>query len=392
MRRLTTATCLVLAAIACSDAGTGSNPDPTVVAREPEAGTVDGAGGGPDPTDFGWELESGTLDGTSVPIIEGHPITLAFTGNLAEGSATCNFYMSPFSLSATTLTFAEISVTEARCHPEALRESHFTFVEALSRVERYVMTEANLTLTGEGAELVFVALPPRPADDPTGVAWGLEAGTLDGAPVNIVLGFPITLSFTEEWVEGTAACNDYFATYSSSSTTLTFGELGHTAMGCIPEEVMESESAYLWALSRVHGFSSTKDRLTLIGEGVELVFVPLPPAPITELTGKVWLLVGLFRGDAVSNVGGDRATLELYTDGSMLASTGCRSLHASYVVSGAEIRVPELAANGECPPDLQDQDGHVIAVLGDRFRGVVDGRRLIVTSQGGLGLAYRAVS
>jgi hypothetical protein len=51
-----------------------------------------------------------------------------------------------------------------------------------------------------------------------------------------------------------------------------------------------------------------------------------------------------------------------------------------------------LAANGECPPDLQDQDGHVIAVLGDRFRGVVDGRRLIVTSQGGLGLAYRAVS
>jgi hypothetical protein len=52
--------------------------------------------------------------------------------------------------------------------------------------------------------------------------------------------------------------------------------------------------------------------------------------------------------------------------------------------------MPEMAAEGECPPDLQAQDDQVISVLGDGFRASVEGQVLSLTSSGGLGLVYRA--
>ena len=134
----------------------------------------------------------------------------------------------------------------------------------------------------------------------------------------------------------------------------------------------------------------TDENLTLSGEGVELVFAALPPVPTADLTGTVWVLESLVDEDSVSSVGGDRATLELFSDNSMLGSTGCRDLHGRYEMTGAEVTMPELAAEGECPPDLQAQDSHVISVLGDGFRASVEGQVLNLTSSGGLGLVYRA--
>ena len=74
----------------------------------------------------------------------------------------------------------------------------------------------------------------------------------------------------------------------------------------------------------------------------------------------------------------------------MLGSTGCRDLHGRYEVVRAEVLMTEMAAEGECSPELQDQDGLVVTVLGDGFRPAVIGQDLTLTSMGGLGLAYRA--
>ena len=153
---------------------------------------------------------------------------------------------------------------------------------------------------------------------------------------------------------------------------------------------MQSEQQYLEALPRVESWSSTEGNLTLTGDGVEMLFEALPPVPTTELTGTVWVLESLVAGDSVSSVGGERATLELFSDSSLLGSTGCRDLHGRYQVAGAEVRMPEMAAEGECPPDLQSQDAQVITVLGDGFRVSVEGQVLTLTSSDGLGLVYRA--
>jgi len=229
-----------------------------------------------------------------------------------------------------------------------------------------------------------------PAADLSDVPWELVSGTIDGAPVPLVTGFPITLTISEDAATGTAACNGYGATVTTSGAEITFSGLGATEMACSPNEVMESEQRYLEALPRVESWSGTESDLALMGDEVELNFEALPPIATAGLTGTVWELESLVDSDSVSSVGGERATLELFSDNSMLGSTGCRDLHGRYEVTGAEVTMPEMAAEGDCPPDLQAQDAHVISVLGDGFRASVDGQVLTLSTSGGLGLVYRA--
>lgn len=240
------------------------------------------------------------------------------------------------------------------------------------------------------ALITACAEPVEPGGDPTGVAWELTEGTVDGGVVPVVDGYPITLSFTDEGFDGTAACNGYGGMYEIAGDQITFSELFGTEMACVADGVMESEQTYLAGLLLVDTFSTTDDSLTLTGDGVELVFAALPPVPAAELTGTVWVLESLVEGDAVSSVGGERATLELFTDGSMLGSTGCRNLHGSYLVTGAEVTMTEMTAEGRCQPEFEAQDGHVVTVLGDGFRAMVEDDVLTLTALGDQGLVYRA--
>jgi heat shock protein HslJ len=207
-----------------------------------------------------------------------------------------------------------------------------------------------------------------------------------------VAGHPITLSFTEDSVGGTAACNGYGGSYTISGNEITFSEISGTEMACSPEDIMTSERMYLQAFSRVQAFSMDDDTLTMSGQGVELVFVALPPVPTAELTGTVWVLNSLVQGESVSSVMGERATLELFTDGSMLGSTGCRSLNGRYTVTGAEVILNELSAEGDCPPELADQDDIVVTVLGDGFRTAIESDTLTLSSVGNEGLIYKSES
>jgi len=238
------------------------------------------------------------------------------------------------------------------------------------------------------ALLVACAEPAEPAGDPTAIAWELESGTVGGESIPIVDGHPITLSFTDDGAGGTAACNGYGGSYAVTGTRITFTDLAWTEMGCIPEEIMDSERKYLDALPRVEAFATSDERLTLSGDGVELVFAALSPVPTSELTGTVWVLESLVQGASVSTVTGERATLELFSDGSMLGSTGCRTLNGNYTIAGAEVQMTELTANGDCPSDLEDQDTQVVTVLGS-FRATVEGETLTLTSPGSMGLRYR---
>ncbi|HEX5696706.1 MAG TPA: META domain-containing protein [Acidimicrobiia bacterium] len=110
--------------------------------------------------------------------------------------------------------------------------------------------------------------------DPTENSWRLESGTLDGEAIPILDDHAITLTFDEEGgVGGTSACNSYFGGYTISGSEIAISDLGQTMMACSPEEVMDSETAYLEALAGVDSFAATDSQLTLTGDGVELVFV-----------------------------------------------------------------------------------------------------------------------
>jgi heat shock protein HslJ len=90
-------------------------------------------------------------------------------------------------------------------------------------------------------------------------------------------------------------------------------------------------------------------------------------------------------------VEGDPATLRLGDDGTIEGSTGCRPFSGTYVVTGDTVAVTELAMGDVvCPPQLGDQDSHVVTVLGDGFIPAIERERLTLESMGGLGLAYQA--
>ena len=65
-------------------------------------------------------------------------------------------------------------------------------------------------------------------------AWQLESGTLDGEPIPIVDGFPITLTIEGDTVGGIAACNGYGGSYTLVDGEVAISELASDRNGLFP--------------------------------------------------------------------------------------------------------------------------------------------------------------
>lgn len=232
----------------------------------------------------------------------------------------------------------------------------------------------------------------EPLGPPAGLdgSWQLTSGTHQGAAIEPIATHPVTIAFDGAEVTGTAACNSYGGTFDITESEISFSEMIRTEMACFPTEVMDLEDSFLSALLSVTGVSVTDGVLVLSGEGTTLEFEELPPVPTADLLGTVWVLDGLITLDSVSSLAGDRATLEMFTDGSLLGTTGCRTLTGNYVENAGSVETRSLSAQGECADDLTAQDNHVVAVLEGPFQVEVDGQTLTIATSGGDGLVYRA--
>lgn len=230
--------------------------------------------------------------------------------------------------------------------------------------------------------------PPPSFED---IQWQLTSGTVDGQELNPPDTHPITVLFTDGRVSGTASCNGYGGEYAVDGADVEIGLLAMTEMACSPPETMEAESLYGSALPRVTQVATAGDEMFLSGDGVDLAFEALPPVPDAELRNTVWVLESLIRGDAVSSVADERATLEFFSDGSVLGDTGCRGFGGSYEIAGSEILIGDLGSDGhQCEPPLAEQDSRVLSVLEGPMRADIAADRLILTIAGGDGLVYRA--
>jgi heat shock protein HslJ len=226
---------------------------------------------------------------------------------------------------------------------------------------------------------------PSTAPDPTG-SWRMVDG-----PVAPIDGWDVTVTIDGEEIGGTAACNGYGGTVAwDGDGSFSVGELAQTEMACEPSAVMDLEQAFLTSLATVTEFTVEDDRLILRGSSDAWIFEALPPVPTADLVGTAWQLDGYVAGETVSNEPGmETATLTLRADGTVTGSTNCRSVSGTWIESGAEILLTELSADGDCPdPAASDLDGRILEVLGDGFTVEIDGRRLTITSQAGVGLTY----
>ncbi|HXV69907.1 MAG TPA: META domain-containing protein [Acidimicrobiia bacterium] len=222
-------------------------------------------------------------------------------------------------------------------------------------------------------------------------SWQLTEGTVNGEVIPIIDSHPITLTFDGEQVGGTASCNSYGGTFQLDGSTISFSNLAMTEMACMPEETMIAEQLYASGLTMVEALSLDQT-LVLSGPDVELTFDRLEPVPDAELTNTIWVLDGLIVGETVTSpVADSRATVEFFTDGSMLGDTGCRPFSGKYEINGAEVVLTELAADGhECEPGVADQDSRVISALEGSFRVEIENDRLTTWTHGDEGLTFLA--
>lgn len=256
-----------------------------------------------------------------------------------------------------------------------------------------VAVAASAAFASCGDEVAEVPPAGPPATDIDG-SWSLvsghdvDGGTLDPAGLEVTL----DVSAADGEVSGVAACNQYFASFDQDGELIEVSGLGSTEMGC-QLAVMDLEARYLSALRAVDHATRDQDGLTLSGPGTELVFAPMPPVPAAELVGTRWVLESLIEDESVSSaMPGGR--LVLRGEGILAATTGCGAALGDYTIRGQEVEVSGLDAEidpaARCTEQAVAQHDHVVAVLEAGFTVKVEGDRLTLTGEDGLGLDFRA--
>ena len=239
--------------------------------------------------------------------------------------------------------------------------------------------------------LVVGCTTPTPSPVDISGAWQLTGGTVDGALFPVVAEAPVTLTVSGTTISGRSPCNHYGGEIVVDGGGSRFEVTQMTAMACA-DPVMAAEAVFVAALPRVRGAIRDGDRLALTGPGVELIFEHLPPPPVAAMVGADWVLESLISTDVVVSVAGDPATLGFEAGGAFRGSTGCRTFAGKWVPADGGITTPELAMDQtECPPELAQQDRHIVSVL-ERFRPSVEGQTLTLAGDSGEGLIYRARS
>jgi heat shock protein HslJ len=238
---------------------------------------------------------------------------------------------------------------------------------------------------------------PASGEDPPVVSegivgdWELVDGTLDGEPFPFPHAGRGTLSADDRRIGGTAFCNGYGSPYRLDGDRLRLDELGQTLMACVDGDRMAAEAAFMGVLgAEGTRFTRTAESLTLENDRGSLVFRPQTPVPTADLVGTRWVLDTLVDGEGASSTVGEPAVLQLADDGTFTAGTGSRTLSGRWQASGDTVMLDYGWAGPACPPDVDAQEQHVIAVLGNGFRAEIDGDRLTVSSSNGPGLVYRA--
>ena len=162
-------------------------------------------------------------------------------------------------------------------------------------------------------------------------------------PTVVEPGTYVTIDFSssDDQVNGSGGCNNYFTSYSADDDgNLTInGPIGATAMAC--ESGMEQESLYFSALETVIGYTVTEqERLVLnydsgAGTNEQLFFDPEKP-----LVDTLWVLNAY--GDANNPTftqPGVVTTAVFAADGTVSGSAGCNQYSAGYSTQDSQISI-----------------------------------------------------
>lgn len=212
-----------------------------------------------------WQLASVAQPDKSLrPVAATVEATAAFAHGALSGSGGCNRYRASYRLDNDQLSITQVALTMMAC-PEPQAATEQAFVAALEATARYRIADQQLTLLNAAGQVLAVlkAQPPTALHDTLWRATVYNDGR--GAAVSLLDGTSITATFTADGVmSGSAGCNTYRATYSTTQPKITIQTPSTTRKMCnTPAQIMEQESAYLKALTSAATYTLNGQQLEL---------------------------------------------------------------------------------------------------------------------------------
>ena len=171
-----------------------------------------------------WVLTRGEGPGGPIQVPDGWRVTLNFTGEDEFGGQACNYYGGTYDLGADgAVSFSNMFMTEMACE-EPMMTVESTYHAALTAVNRAARSGNELTLRGDGAELVYSLLPPVPDEALQGTRWMLES-LIQGDAVSSVQGDAWLILEPDGTMTGSTGCRDLSGRYVISGDQLMWTDL-----------------------------------------------------------------------------------------------------------------------------------------------------------------------
>jgi heat shock protein HslJ len=205
------------------------------------------------------------------------------------------------------------------------------------------------TLQRFGAALAVLALVTisagcvGPAPGLTDRAFLSVAVTDGGVARPLVAGTRIRLDFRATDLGASAGCNSMGGSYRIENGRLIFEGTYMTEMACDPDREAQDQWLIQLLISKPVVMLANNELTLASGSIVVRLLDRKVVEPDVPLTGRVWTVVSIISGDAVSSVpAGATATLEFNGDGTISVNAGCNQGSARWKAVGTGIDVSDL--------------------------------------------------
>lgn len=220
--------------------------------------------------------------------------------------------------------------------------------------------------------------------------WRVMSGIVDGEPVQLLDGSPITLTAAGPTLSGSSPCNSYEFTIEPREAGVEIVDGFVTEVGC-DATLTALEEIYLRSVGPTASYTVDATTLTWQTPTATWVFERIEPTAPVSLVGTVWVLNGvLYEFGGMSAPGIEAGRIVFAADGTFTGSTSCRDFTGTWATDGTTINASDVSIDGACVGRLVDIDEIVAQVLREGFAATIDGDRLSARPRDNLGLDFFA--
>jgi len=258
---------------ACGSDDPGTSPDPV-------DGTTAGSGdGGSDET-----VTAATLAGmgfasssvTGYDLVEGSEITMNFLDDSVSVDAGCNIMNGGFEIADGAFTASQLASSKMACE-QPLMDQDIWLSEFLASSPAIALDGSTLTLTGEVATITLDEIEPAAL---VGTTWTITGTGTTEAISSVPTDSAASITIADDGsIAVNTGCNTGAGSVEVTDTSLKFGPIDSTLIGCEPE-LADLEASVLAVLQGEVTYEIEGDTLSLrSGEGADAIGLDLTATP-----------------------------------------------------------------------------------------------------------------